>query len=127
VIVEEELQMVGSQALNGITLNLNESKRGILGRDTAQPHPTVVSRGLNEYFNTEQVSLFERIIWTGHPHTQLQMQHRMDIDMCNHLSESFYDSKVITHRSCLDRPKAKAFSDRMSGWYGCKPGIAYFI
>ncbi|KGO58028.1 hypothetical protein PEX2_084670 [Penicillium expansum] len=127
LIVEEASQMVESQALNGIMRNLNGLKKVILSGDTAQLPPTVISRGSNECFNTEQVSLFERMIQTGHPHTQLRTQYRMAPDICKHVSESFYDSKLTTHQSCFNRPKAKDFSTKMAGWYDCRRGTSYFV
>ncbi|KAJ5774538.1 hypothetical protein N7457_009434 [Penicillium paradoxum] len=127
LIIEEASQMVESQALNGIMRNLNGLKKVILSGDTAQLAPTVISRGSNECFNTEQVSLFERMIRTGHPHTQLRTQYRMAPDICKHVSESFYDSKLKTHQSCFNRPKAKDFSTKMAGWYDCGRGTSYFV
>lgn len=127
LIVEEVSQMVESQALNGIMRNLNGLKKVILSGDTAQLPPTVISRGSNECFNTEQVSLFERMIQTGHPHTQLRTQYRMAPDICKHVSESFYDSKLTTHQSCFNGLKAKDFSTKMASWYDCRRGTSYFV
>jgi hypothetical protein len=127
LIVEDASQMVESQALNGIMRNLNGLKKVILSGDTAQLPPTVTSRGSNECFNTEQLSLLERMIQTGHPHTQLRTQYRMAPDVCKHVSGSFYDSNLTTHQSCFNRPKAKDFSTRMARWYDCRRGTSYFV
>lgn len=53
---------------------------------------------------------FERMIKTRHPHTQLNVQYRMALDIGGHASEAFYGSNLITDSSCANRPKAKLFA-----------------
>lgn len=67
------------------------------------------------------------MIQTGHPHTQLRTQYRMAPDICKHVSESFYDSKLTTHQSCFNGLKAKDFSTKMASWYDCRRGTSYFV
>jgi regulator of nonsense transcripts 1 len=119
--------MVESQALNGIMRNLKGLKKVILSGDTAQLPPTVISSLSNECYNTERVSLFERLIQTGHPHVQLEVQYRMAPDICKHVSDTFYKSKVTTHESCLDRPGAKLFAKYMVEWFNVQAGSSYFV
>ena len=73
LVVEEASQMAETHSLNPIMRNLNSLRKVILSGNTAQLPPTVISKGKNECFNTEIVSLFERMIKTGYPYTELNV------------------------------------------------------
>ncbi|KAJ5213195.1 hypothetical protein N7449_000364 [Penicillium cf. viridicatum] len=83
LVVEEASQMAETHSLNAIMRNLNSLRKVILSGDMAQLPPMVISKG-NECFNAETVSLFERMIKTGHPYTELNVQYRMTGDICKH-------------------------------------------
>ncbi|CAG7976130.1 unnamed protein product [Penicillium salamii] len=129
LIIEEASQLVESQSLNPIMRNYSSLKKIILSGDAAQLPPTVLSSGSNECFNLEQVSFFERMIKTGHPDIQLNIQYRMAPDISEHVSQAFYGSNLITDPSCVARPNAQLFAQNIARMFDRKlrPGSSFFL
>ncbi|KAJ5885199.1 hypothetical protein N7495_009709 [Penicillium taxi] len=107
LVVEEASQMIESQALNAMMRHLPSLKKVILSGDASQLPPTVISSASNECFDTQKVSLFERLIRTGHPHIQLQIQYRMAPDICKHAGLKF--------------------GQKMAEWFKAQAGCSYFV
>lgn len=128
VIVEEASQMTESVCLNGIIRSYATSKKVIMSGDVAQRPRTVCSVGRNECFESEKMSLFERLLKSGHPAVQLQVQHRMNPEIADFVSREFYEDKLITHSSCRNRQTAQKFRNFMAAKIpNCSPGASYFI
>lgn len=127
LIVEGASQMVESQTLNAIMPNYSSLKKVVLTGDLAQLAPTVLSVGNSECSNLEQVSFFERMIKTGYPYIQLNLQYRMAPDIGTFVSDAFYDSHLSTHPSCVNRPRAQTFSREIVRLFNCEPGYSFFL
>ncbi|CAG7971446.1 unnamed protein product [Penicillium salamii] len=120
---------VESQSLNPIMRNYHSLRKVVLNGDIAQLPPFVLSLGANECSRLEQVSFSERMIKTGHPHIQLNVQYRMAPEISEHVSKGFYNSSLITHPSCINRPKARQFAYETGRIFNTRfgPGSSFFL
>ncbi|KAL2701625.1 hypothetical protein AAEP93_005923 [Penicillium crustosum] len=127
VLIEEASHISETTCLVPIMANYIGLKRVILSGDTAQLPPTVISRDENECGQIEQVSLFERMILSGHPDIQLQTQYRMMAGICKFVSTEFYNGTLETVESAPNRATSKTLSNFMSTRYKCSPGSSFFL
>lgn len=128
VIAEEASQMTEATCLNGIIRYYSSLKKVILSGDNAQLPPTVTSLNANEFFESEKMSLFERLILSGHSAVRLQLQHRMHPDIAQFVSQEFYDGSLINHSSCRERKAVQWFQNFMGKLVPkCAKGSSYFI
>lgn len=95
--------------------------------DTAQLPPTVISKNESECGQIELVSLFERMILSGHPDIQLRTQYRMATGICKFVSTEFYNGTLETVESAPNRATSKTLSNFMASRYNCSPGSSFFI
>lgn len=119
--------MVQWQTINTAICNMNHLSKIALNGDMARLPPTVISVGASECSNVEVVSFFERMITTGHPHTQLNVQYRMAPEIVSHVSNTSYNRAFITDESCENRENARMSSDAMLKTFGCTPGTSFFL
>jgi hypothetical protein len=127
VLIEEASQIAETLCLVPIMSNYSSLYRVILSGDTAQLPPTVLSRNKNECFQAEQLSLFERLILSGHPDTRLQVQYRMTRGICKFVSAEFYDNKLQTEESAANTAASKVLSDFLAKRYRCSMGSSFFL
>ncbi|EFR05492.1 ATP-dependent helicase NAM7 [Nannizzia gypsea CBS 118893] len=126
VIVEEASQLTESMCLNGISKYYASLKKVVLSGDLCQLPPTVSSLGKNEFCNPEKVSLFERMIKTGVPHTMLRTQYRMHPDISDFVNATFCSNPLV-NGSSLRRNNSQMFSEFMTKPYSTSPGASYYM
>ena len=128
IVVGAASQMTESSCLNGFIRHYPSTKKIILIGDTAQLPPLIASVDKNEFLESEKLSLFERLIKSGHPTEQLQVQYRMHPDIGDFVSREFYEGSLINHGSCLNRRSSVNFQTFMEKSIPqCTSGSSYFI
>ncbi|KAJ6081056.1 hypothetical protein N7499_005930 [Penicillium canescens] len=127
VLIEEASHISETTCLVPIMANYVGLERVILSGDTAQLPPTVISRNENECGQIENVSLFERMILSGHPDIQLRTQYRMMAGICKFIGTEFYNGTLETVESAPNRATSKALSSFMATRYKCSPGSSFFL
>ncbi|XRM47494.1 hypothetical protein ABZX51_010465 [Aspergillus tubingensis] len=125
VIVEEATQITESTAISPLIRFYPSIRKVIMSGDIAQLPPTVTSVSQNEAYNSECLSLFERLHTTGVRHILLARQYRMHPSIARFVSESFYGGNLITDESTSRQtPRWERFvTDR----YDVAPGRSHFI
>lgn len=103
VIVEEASEMTETVCLNSIVRYYRSAKNVVLSGDIAQLPPTVTSVNRNGFFDSEKLSLFERLLRTGVPHVSLSRQYRMHPDISEFVSHEFYGNRLIDDASAIRR------------------------
>lgn len=96
VLTEEASTIPESLCLFPILGNFTSLTRVILSGDAAQLPPIVISRNPNECFQAVQLSLFEHMILSGHPDTQMRVQYRVMGGICRFVSGEFYKGTLQT-------------------------------
>ncbi|KAK2756695.1 hypothetical protein FQN54_005141 [Arachnomyces sp. PD_36] len=128
VVADEASQMSESTCVNGFIRSYSTLKKLILSGDPAQLSPTVTSLNTNECYESEKLSLFERLIQARYPSTQLEMQYRMHPHIAQFVSEEFYNGSLITHMSCRRSSAIEQFQKFMKTLLpACASGSSYFI
>lgn len=127
VLIEEASQIPEILCLVPITSSYSSLYRVVLSGDTAQLPLTVLSRNKNECFQAEQLSLFERMILSGHPDTRLQVQYRMMRGICRFVNAEFYNNKLQTVESAQNSATSQMLSDSMVNRYKCSRGSSFFV
>lgn len=120
---------------NPFTVFLNERKYeairmiGLLREAEAQKETYIAHFNRLYEFNLLRASdvLKLRMIKTGHPYTELNVQYRMTGDICKHVSEQFCGGRLRTHPSCKGRPHSIRFFEEMVNLFGCAPGTSFFV
>ena len=92
--------------------------------DVAQLPPTVTSMNQNEYYESERLSLFERLIRCGWSHVMLRTQYRMHSDIAHFVNTELYSGRLLNHASTN---RQVTFPQAIQSKYGGRAGRSYFI
>ncbi|KAF3481353.1 uncharacterized protein GIQ15_04112 [Arthroderma uncinatum] len=126
VIVDEASQLTEATCLNGIVKYYSSLEKVVLSGDAAQLPPTVTSFNRNEFYESDKLSLFERLLKTGVPGVALRTQYRMHPDISAFVNTTFYNDKLIDGPRVV-RPDASLFSDHMQKTYKTSSGASFFL
>lgn len=131
IVMEEASQMTETTCLNAMAKYYPSTQKIILSGDPNQLPPTVTSLARNECYESEKLSLLERLWRSGLRATQLQVQHRMHPDIAEFVSREFYASSLINYQSSLGRYAAQwfrmAMHEYVQKWNAdCVPANSYF-
>ncbi|GJP87676.1 P-loop containing nucleoside triphosphate hydrolase protein [Aspergillus niger] len=125
IIVEEATQISEGTAISPLIRFYPSVKKVILSGDVAQLPPTVTSVSRNEAYNSERLSLFERLLATGVRQILLARQYRMHPSIARFVSESFYEGNLINDESASRQtPEMDQFMTRR---YDVAPGRSHFV
>jgi hypothetical protein len=94
-IIDEAAQ--ASEPSTWLALQLNPEKTILVGDPRQLPHLVYSSRSRDAGYS---ISLLERLMKRRFPVTLLQVQYRMRPEICNFVSDIFYESKLITADHC---------------------------
>ncbi|KAJ5826300.1 hypothetical protein N7474_003438 [Penicillium riverlandense] len=127
VLVEEASQLSEAECLNGIMAGVPSLQKIVLSGDKQQLPPTVISKNRNECYFWEKESLFERLIRSGHPHVELNVQYRMAPDIAEFVSKQFYNGRLTTDPTSAQSPKIKHWADTMKDLLRCSAGNSFSV
>ncbi|KAJ5805202.1 hypothetical protein N7474_011089 [Penicillium riverlandense] len=128
VLVEEASQITEQTCLIPIMRNYANLTKVILSGDKRQLPPIVLSAGQNECYNADKMSLFERMLDSGVSTVSLRVQYRMAKDICDFVNAEYYEGRLTTDLSCIDRPNMQRFADFVTELFPqCARGTSYFL
>lgn len=126
VLVEEASEIPESTCLVPLMSSYQNLRKVILTGDL-NLFPRPKSRSHNECFWSERLSLFGRMILSGHPSIKLSTQYRMPSDICRTVSKLFYRESLKTEARCDWRLEAVNLTRFVTETYHCKKGRSFFF
>ncbi|PIG89627.1 hypothetical protein AARAC_008933 [Aspergillus arachidicola] len=102
-IIEEASLLTEPTVINGRALKLGSIKKIILSGDIDQLGPTVPFINANEFYDSENMSPFARLLHLGVPNAQISQQYRMTPQGAELPNEEFYNARLVT-ASTADTP-----------------------